>query len=215
MKKRRKIPVDQIGESLLQLIFKGKIFSYIMRVIHTIDRWWDNLSSSLTSNKKQQFVFSFFCAVLLSVSCYFIENQPYEFSDKSFLFYCFESPFRQWSYEFDDNVKFINVSHDRQLVPIDDSDTTLGNTDITDRGKLFRFLDRIDRENIQYKAIMVDIEFEKKLKTDMDSALYHKMASMKNLVVAHQASEPDSDYEIADSVLLEFDVFLEQLREKN
>lgn len=202
MKKRRKISTSRIGENLLQWILHGKFFTNIQRMILSIGHWMDKISSSLTSNKKQQYIFSLVCAMLLSVSCYFIENQPYEFSDKSLLFYCFESPFWQWSYEFDENVKFINVSHDRQLVYIDESDTTLGNTDITDRGKLLRFFEKIESDNIQYKGIMVDLEFEKMLKTDFDSALYHKMASMRNVVVAHQASEPDSEYEIADSVLL-------------
>lgn len=137
------------------------------------------------------------------MTCYIVENQPYAISDKSLLFYAFEMPFRQWTHDFDRKVKFINVSHDRQLVPIDPSDTTLGNTDITDRQKLLRFLQNLKGKDVHYKAIMMDIRFEKMLQTDVDSALYHTIAGMPNIAVAHHYTDTLSDYEIADSILLE------------
>lgn len=157
---------------------------------------------SLVSNRTIQIVFSLVCALILSVSSYLMENQPYELSDRSFLFYAIEMPFRQWTHEFDQNVRFISVSHDKQLVPIDTGDLSLGNTDITDRGKLLRFFERLERDKVHYKAIMLDIRFEKDLVTDVDEALYKKISEMRDIVVAHHQMDFISGYEIADSIML-------------
>jgi len=157
---------------------------------------------SLVSNRTVQIVFSLVCALILSVSSYLMENQPYELSDRSFLFYAIEMPFRQWTHEFEQKVKFISVSHDRQLVPLDTGDLSLGNNDITDRGKLLQFFERLEREKANYKAIMLDIRFEKEFVTDVDAALYKKISEMRDIVVAHHQTDFMNKYEIADSILL-------------
>jgi hypothetical protein len=190
-------------KAMLISILNSGIFLFVFNKIQAIGNGMARFCTSLVSKKTNQYVFSLVCALILSFSCYLVENQPFSFSDKSFLFYIFEMPFRQLPHDFDRTVKFVNVSHDRQLVPIDPTDSALGNTDITDRRKLLQFLNRLEDEDVEYQAIMLDIRFEKNLRTDVDSILFNKIFSMRDIVVAHHKSDPTTEYKIADSLLLD------------
>jgi CHASE2 domain. len=82
-----------------------------------------------------------------------------------------------------DDVVFINVAHDKQLVDItDDFGIPIGNATITDRQKLSRILDLIN-ESRDYQYVMLDVFFESGYETEVDSALFGRIASMDRLVI--------------------------------
>ena len=82
-----------------------------------------------------------------------------------------------------DDVVFINVAHDKQLVDItDDFGIPNGNAAITDRQKLSRLLDLIN-ESGEYQYVMLDVFFESGYQTEVDSALFGRIASMYKLVI--------------------------------
>lgn len=91
---------------------------------------------------------------------------------------------------------FINVAYDKQLVDYyDEMGMLIGNADITDREKLLQLLTMLDSTR-QYKYIFLDVRFESAYTTPADSALFRKIKSMKNIVVASH-----SYIELADSAL--------------
>lgn len=82
-----------------------------------------------------------------------------------------------------DDVVFINVAHDKQLVDItDDFGIPIGNAAITDRQKLSRLLDLIN-ESGEYQYVMLDVFFEEGYETEVDSTLFGRIASMDRLVI--------------------------------
>lgn len=82
-----------------------------------------------------------------------------------------------------DDVVFINVAYDKQLVDItDDYGIPIGNAAITDRQKLSRLLDLIN-ESGKYQYVMLDVFFESGYETEVDSALFGRIASMDKLVI--------------------------------
>lgn len=97
-----------------------------------------------------------------------------------------------------DDVLYINVAYDKQLIELSDEyGMPIGNTEITDRGKLLSFLRMLHTTN-QYAYIFLDVRFEKGYNAiGIDSLLYAEISSMGNIVVANH-----SDIEIADSSLM-------------
>lgn len=82
-----------------------------------------------------------------------------------------------------DDVVLINVAHDKQLVDIaDDFGIPIGNAAITDRLKLSRLLDLIN-ESRDYQYVMLDVFFESGYETEVDSALFGRIAGMDRLVI--------------------------------
>lgn len=82
-----------------------------------------------------------------------------------------------------DDVVFINVAHDKQLVDItDEFNIPIGNAAITDRQKLFSLLNFIN-ESGEYQYVMLDVFFESGYKTEIDSALFGRIASMDRIVI--------------------------------
>ena len=82
-----------------------------------------------------------------------------------------------------DDVFFINVAHDKQLVDISDEfGIPIGNAAITDRQKLIRLLDLIN-ESGDYEYVMLDVFFEAGYETEVDSVLFNRIASMDRLVI--------------------------------
>ena len=97
-----------------------------------------------------------------------------------------------------DDVLYINVAYDKQLIELSDEyGMPIGNTDITDRSKLLSFLQMLHTTD-QYAYIFLDVRFEKGYNApEIDSLLYAEINSMDNIVVANH-----SDIEIADSALM-------------
>ncbi|MBR3745198.1 MAG: CHASE2 domain-containing protein [Bacteroidales bacterium] len=82
-----------------------------------------------------------------------------------------------------DDVVFINVDHDKQLVNItDEFGIPVGNAAITDRQKIARLLDIIE-ESGSYKYVMMDVFFESGYETESDSTLFSRIASMERIVI--------------------------------
>ena len=82
-----------------------------------------------------------------------------------------------------DNVVFINISHDKELVKVtDEYDIPVGESAITDRRKLLYLLETIDSVN-SYQYVMLDVFFEDGYRTNADSALFAKINCMERLVV--------------------------------
>lgn len=63
----------------------------------------------------------------------------------------------------------------------------MGETDIADRRKLIEFLSKL-KEYGNYRYILCDISFDNEHKTSSDSALYHIIATMPNIVVPGEAA---------------------------
>ena len=91
---------------------------------------------------------------------------------------------------------FVNVAYDKQLIERhDDYGMSVGNVDITDRGKLRSFLEALQKTDA-YKFIFLDVRFEKGFDSSEDSALFSQIKKMRNIVVASH-----SDIEFLDSSL--------------
>ena len=82
-----------------------------------------------------------------------------------------------------EEVLFINVSSDKQLVDItDEIGRPVGNAAITDRQKLMDLLSLINISG-NYKYVMLDIRFEDGFDTDVDTELFDLIASMDRIVI--------------------------------
>ncbi|WP_028902326.1 hypothetical protein [Prevotella sp. P6B4] len=81
-----------------------------------------------------------------------------------------------------DSVLMINVCYDKMLVPYTENEVPVGNTIITDRGKLLEFLTKAKAAN-NYRYIFMDVFFEEGMETEYDSALFSTILSMDRLVI--------------------------------
>lgn len=187
---------------ILDSLLNNRVSKFFYDKKEAIGKWLGRILHPLVFKRKAQYIFSLICAIILSIACYFMENRPFSFSDNSFLFYCLEMPVRQWTQKSDLNVHFVNVGQDRQLVYLDPSDSTLGNSDITDRHKLFQFLLKLDTGNVHYSGIMMDIRFDKAHVTEWDSLLFNQILKMRNIVIAHHEGDAWDGYNIATKALL-------------
>lgn len=102
---------------------------------------------------------------------------------------------------------FVNVGYDKQIAEIEVLCSGQGHVAITDRKLLLDFLNIAERAD--YKYIFLDVRFEKGYDTAYDSALFARIADMRDIVVAHhyEPLEDDqgneyNDFKIADSLLL-------------
>ncbi|MDE5827889.1 MAG: CHASE2 domain-containing protein [Duncaniella sp.] len=99
----------------------------------------------------------------------------------------------------EDDVVFFNVGFDKQLVAVrDEFGDSIGNTAITDRSVLMKFLDIAERAD--YRYIFLDVRFEEGVKTDIDSLLFQKIKGMPRVVISTHSQA--GGYQIADSSLL-------------
>lgn len=149
-------------------------------------------------------VLSLILAIVTCVGMYVVENQQSNLKEDAVLFNILERFNKAKPIELRDTAFFINVSHDIQLVYADPKRPSEGYAAITDRRKLFRFLQKVERDSINYKYILMDIRFEKGYETEYDDSLYAQIQRMPRLVIAcHQKNDSGGEYEIADSILLE------------
>lgn len=88
------------------------------------------------------------------------------------------------------DVLAINVSYDRTLVPFhDEMGIPIGDIDITDRVDMLRLMDSLSRWD-NYRYIVCDVHFDTTITTDIDSLLFHRIASMRDIVVATSEHNP-------------------------
>lgn len=138
---------------------------------------------------------SFLLACFLVISGYFINNLPLFVGENSVAIHLAQIISQKIKGEdvATDNVIYIDVGYDLQLVDYSDRDHGVinGNIAITDRGKLCCLLDMLERS--KYKYIILDVLFEPDVKTPSDSALYEKISSMDKIVVAQAPGVPVVD----------------------
>ncbi len=83
----------------------------------------------------------------------------------------------------DTSALFINVSHDRQLVPYYDTVIGIAGTNpIVDRSKLLKLLQALE-EDTSYRYVILDVLFDTVSHTPSDSALFSTIARMQRIVV--------------------------------
>lgn len=96
-----------------------------------------------------------------------------------------------------EDVIFVNTSFDKELIPVheEDNGTSIGNTDIVNRETLYKFLKVLKDEDVDYKYLVLDIDFsykshKKVLDTvagdsvEIDELLFDLIGSMERVVVA-------------------------------
>ena len=83
----------------------------------------------------------------------------------------------------DEDVVFINVANDKQLVDVaDEFGIPIGNAAITDRAKLELLL-RLIQSSADYQYVLLDVFFEEGYQTDTDSALFSRIEDMDRIVI--------------------------------
>ena len=144
---------------------------------------------------KRKIVLSTAIASFMMLFCYFITNMDWPISgEQQVMSFCDE--YLDWSdnEQENDSVLFVNVSYDLALVgkvdELNDKDT-IGNTAIVDRNKLYdllRFFNSL--ENPPF--ILLDIFFEKGIKTPIDDKLFALIDSMPHIVVPYGGNSKDT-----------------------
>ena len=154
-----------------------------------IRRFGGKISSFL---KKKIVRCSLRTALILTILCYFADNQPLFTGESLTRLYITQRicDFFHIEQEVDyGEVLFCDTSYDLDLVPVleynhlEYSDT-LGVSAITDRNKLYRFLDLLQKGD-KYRYLIIDLAFDENDKTKYDDALYDKILSMRNIVIAN------------------------------
>ena len=138
-----------------------------------------------------------FAVVLLS---YFVANIPYPLLDSWMPFSFVELTGHNHSASYpEDSVLCVNVAFDKQLADAySEAGFKVGQSDVTDRSKLLRFL-RIAGQ-ADYRYIFLDVRFPEGLKTENDEELFSLIKGMPRLVLSNHSSY--GGYSIADSSLL-------------
>lgn len=150
---------------------------------------------------------SLFNAIFILMVDYLINNIPYSFFDDIDHYTKLEFLKRSLcgTEERDSDVLYINVSYDKKLIDYQDPDFGFpeGQIDITDRGKLLRFLTIAQKAN-NYKYIFLDVRFEKGYydkdslcDSTIDDVLLRTIESTPRLVLSTH-----SDITLIDSSLI-------------
>ena len=150
--------------------------------------------------KKRKILYAVLLAMLMMAVSYVCTNLDVTISgEKEVLKYwnAITSFFsRKEKKDFSDDVLFINVSTDKQLVDLSDEfGIPIGNAAITDREKLVDLLTLIQSSG-NYAYVMMDIIFEEGYASDADSTLFDLIASMDRIVIPRHA-----DAKLASPVL--------------
>ena len=190
-----------------------RLFSLFKRLIQKAVRALSDLAKSIGVFIRYLFqvmctrwICPLLCSIIIAiVTCglsYMVENQQSNLKEMAGLFHVLES-YGGKSLNQQDTAFFINVSYDLQLVNQNPQRPSDGYVAITDRRKLFQFLQKVERDSIDYKYIFLDIRFEKGYETEYDDSLYAQIQRMPRLVIAnHQRDDSGGEFEIADSNLL-------------
>ena len=81
-----------------------------------------------------------------------------------------------------DSILFINVCYDKELVPFEEEGMPVGETPITDREKLLKLLTAAKEAN-NYRYIFMDVLFDGRFETPVDSALFETILSMDRIII--------------------------------
>lgn len=132
-------------------------------------------------------VWAFVLATFAIVLSYYSTNSNISLTgEKSVLTYW--NAFTEWATSgserpVPDDVVFINIEHDKQLVEItDDFGFPVGNSPITDREKLARLLALIEKSET-YQYVLLDVFLGDGYKSASDSALFRRISRMDRIVI--------------------------------
>jgi hypothetical protein len=137
-------------------------------------------------------------SIVILIFSYMVANSAYPMAGEYAALksiYDFKKFFGQQLDNVPDSILFINVSHDKQLIPYEEEGMPVGNIPITDREKLLQFL-TIAKEADNYRYIFMDILFDEGFETSVDSSLFQTINSMKSILIpTHQ------DIKLKDTIL--------------
>ncbi|MDE7345587.1 MAG: hypothetical protein K2N48_02465 [Muribaculaceae bacterium] len=144
-------------------------------------------------------------AAAILIAEYFVGNWVGFLFDDSSMLSIMMSMLPDQEDEDNDEVEYINVAYDKELVDVRVQNMnsargwdSIGSAVGTSRQTLLKILDIAEKSN--YRYLFLDVRFEKGFESEMDSILFAKIKSMRNVVVStHKESD---DYEIADRSLL-------------
>lgn len=125
-------------------------------------------------------------AIVMMCISYWVTNMSWPISGEKTLISKFEYKRQKChpkQHIADTSVIFINVSHDRQLVPCyGEGRKLLGNSAIVDRGKLLKLLQYLAADS-SYRYVILDVLFDTAGHTEADSALFATIATMPRIVI--------------------------------
>ena len=137
--------------------------------------------------------------VALAMWCfsYWMSNQGWNIGGEKTLISKFDFARQRWNPAGErspDSVVFINVAHDRCLVPCYERNTKepIGNTAIVDRAKLLALVQYL-AANPSYRYVLIDVLFDDAVATDADSALFSLLETMPRVVIPRQPGLPMAD----------------------
>ena len=152
--------------------------------------------------KRKRIIFSLISSLLLIVLTYFANNSPLFTGESALQYYVIQSVFDRFtspkSVDYGEAVLY-DVSFDKMLIPAisdDEKNDTLGVTAITDRQKLLRFLQLLDKTD-KYKHVIVDLVFDVNDRSAYDDSLFYQISKMRDITIANS-----SNIKIADSTLV-------------
>jgi hypothetical protein len=144
------------------------------------------MNLNFSSRKRKTILLSAIYSVLLLFAGYFVNNLPLFTGEDLNHFFITQVICEKLGISHNincDDAFFVNVSNDKQIAySIDEDRDTIGTTAVTDRNKLFQFLN-ILKTHPTYKYIIVDLRFDKHDVTEIDSQLYDLISNMDNIVI--------------------------------
>ena len=152
---------------------------------------WKSFSSWLRSNKKTLGV-SLLVSLAITIFSYMVSNSIHPMAGE----YAAQKQIADFKKflgvqmgNVPDSILFINVCYDKELVPYEEEGMPMGQAPITDRAKLLKLLTAAKEAN-NYRYIFMDVLFDGKYETPIDSALFDTIMSMDRLVIPqHKGTE--------------------------
>lgn len=161
-------------------------------------KWLSAQYKQIKCSRRKSVWFSVISTIVLLLVCYFTDNIGYSILSGPSIGQRIEQ-FREFSGlsqdDIPEEVVFINIAYDRELVPVNDEyGLTKGNIDITNRENLARFLSEANG----YRHIMLDVLLSKEFQSESDSLLIATLLSKKDISIAQSENT-----ELLDSALLQ------------
>ena len=136
--------------------------------------------------KRNNIIKAAITAIIFTLFCYYVTNLGFSISGESALVTKINKRIKEWKQiktDVPDSVLLVNISYDKELIPVNDSDGfPKGEIDITNRESLLKFLDILDHRK-DYKFVFLDVFFEEGYDSPSDSALFNKISSMPRVVI--------------------------------
>lgn len=146
--------------------------------------------------RKSIYILSSFFSIFFLLLSYWATNLGFPISGEKLLLSRIEMVrgyFKRPKAHFTDSVLFINVTYDKELRPITDKNgIALGYAPVTNRQKLLRLLEYLNKKD-DYKYILLDVFFPKRIHTKWDEELFETILSMPRIVIPCHSDEAIAD----------------------